>query len=70
MRATMRLKSNLCAGAATLVLAVMLAAIPARLHAQQSPDGIRVGDTDLGLQAIRAAGMDAVDVRPLRRANT
>ena len=26
-------------------------------------------DTDLGLQAIRAAGMDAVDVRPLRRAN-
>jgi beta-phosphoglucomutase-like phosphatase (HAD superfamily) len=24
-------------------------------------------DTDLGLEAIRAAGMDAVDVRPLRK---
>ena len=27
-------------------------------------------DTDIGLQAIRAAGMDAIDVRPLRRTNT
>ena len=48
MRATMRLKSNLCAGAATLALAVMLAAVPARLHAQQSPNGIKMGDADLG----------------------
>jgi len=48
MRATMRLKSNLCANAAALCVAVVLAAIPARLHAQQSPDAIRVGDADLG----------------------
>jgi HAD superfamily hydrolase (TIGR01509 family) len=27
-------------------------------------------DTDLGLQAIRSAGMEAVDVRPLRKGET
>ena len=49
MRATMRLKSNLCAGAATLALALMLAGVPAQVSAQQSTDpAIRVGDTDLG----------------------
>jgi hypothetical protein len=48
MRATMRLKLNLCAGVATLALTLILAATPAPVRAQPSPDGIRVGDADLG----------------------
>jgi hypothetical protein len=48
MRTTMRMKSSLCGSAAALAVAIVLAGAPARLCAQQSPDVIQVGDSDLG----------------------
>src|SRR5262249_38387209 len=48
MRLTTGLKSNLCGSAAALALAIMLVAAPAGVSAQPGPDGIRVGDADLG----------------------
>src|SRR5262249_58534416 len=43
-----KLKSTLCGSAAALAVAIVLAAAPARVSAQQSNEGIRVGDADLG----------------------
>src|SRR6201984_22705 len=59
MRATMRLKSNLCAGAAALALPGMLATAPARLNAPQSPEAIRVGAAALGAVVTGPSGPEA-----------
>jgi hypothetical protein len=49
MRMSLRMKSSLCGSAAALAVAIVLAATPARVSAQQSPDpAVRIGDSDLG----------------------
>ena len=54
------MKRGWCLGAATIVFAVVLAAAPARLSAQQTTAGaVRIGDNDLGGTVSSANGPEA-----------
>ena len=56
----MMMKRGWCLGAATIVFAVVLAAAPARLSAQQTTAGaVRIGDNDLGGTVSSANGPEA-----------
>ena len=71
----MMTKRGWCLGAATIVFAVVLAAAPARLSAQQTTaEAVRIGDNDLGGTVSSANGPEAgvwsLPRRPICRPNS